>query len=75
MVMVDEAGRHAMEEANESKIEGIIVMRRVVSDPPKAGGVKAALKTDKERPRWNVSTVARKATRRVSVVKKAPRFG
>ena len=49
MVMVDEAGRHAMEVANKMK-EGIIDMPTTVPDPPRAGGVKAVPKTGKGRP-------------------------
>ena len=37
VVMVDEAGRHSMEETEKSKIEGIIVMPTLVPDPLEAG--------------------------------------
>ena len=39
VVVVDEAGRHAMEATNRSKTKGIIVMPTVVLDPLEARGV------------------------------------
>ena len=57
-LMMNEAGRHAMEAADKSKIEGIVVMPTVVPDPPEAGGVEAASKIGKESPPRNAGTVA-----------------
>ena len=48
--MVDEAGRHSMEETEKSKIEGIIVMPTVVPNPPDSGRVEAAPEIGKESP-------------------------
>ena len=48
MVVVDEAGRHAMEATNMNKTKGTKAVLTVVPDPPKARGVKAALETGKE---------------------------
>ena len=39
---MDVAGQYAMEAADKSRTKGIIEMLTVVSDPPRAGGVKAA---------------------------------
>ena len=50
MVVLEEAGRHAMEVGNKSKIEGIVVMPTVVLDPPKARAVEEAPETGKESP-------------------------
>ena len=41
MVVADEASRCAMEAADGSKEEGIVVMPIVIPDPPETGGVKA----------------------------------
>ena len=50
MVVVDEAGRHAMEASDKSKTEGIIIMPTTVPDRPEARGVKPALETSKRSP-------------------------
>ena len=50
VVMVDEAGQHAMEAAAPSKTEGIIIMPTTVPDRPEARGVKPALETSKRSP-------------------------
>ena len=65
VVVVYEPGRHAMEVADRSKIEGIIVMPTLVLDPPEARGVEAALEIGKE-------SSPRKATRRPSARKRRP---
>ena len=72
MIVMDEAGRHAMEANNKCKTEGIIVMPATVLDPPKAGGVKAVSETGKESPQRNVGIVARKATGRPRARRSAP---
>ena len=48
MVVVDEAGRHAMEEVDRRRTRGIIVMLVIVLDPPGVGNVKPMLETVKE---------------------------
>ena len=50
MVVVDEAGQHAMEAADKCKIEGIIIMPTVVLDPPETGGFEAVPKNWQVRP-------------------------
>ena len=47
MVVVDEAGRHAIESADKSKTEGTEAVPTTVSYSPKVGGVKAALENSK----------------------------
>ena len=71
MVVVDEAGRHAMEAADKSKNEGKEAVSTTVLDPLEVGGVKAASGTNKPRPHPNVGIVARKATERVSAERSA----
>ena len=41
--VVDEAGRHALEEADRCRTRGIIDMPKIVPDLSRAGGVKAAM--------------------------------
>ena len=41
-------------------------------DPPQVGGVKAAQETGKQRPKRNVGTLVRRATKRASVGRSAP---
>ena len=48
VVVVDEAGRHAMEVTDMSKTKGTEAMPIVVPDPSEVGGVKAGPETDKE---------------------------
>ena len=40
LVMVEEAGRHAMQAVDKSRTEGVIEIPTVVSDPPRSGVVK-----------------------------------
>ena len=68
MVVADEASQRAMEAPDMSKKEGIVAMPTVVPDLPEVRGVEAAPGTGKENPRWNVRTVARKATWRVAPI-------
>ena len=63
MVAADEVSRRAMEAANMSKEEGIVVMPTTILDPPEAGGVEAVPRTGQGNPLQNVGIVARKATR------------
>ena len=72
MIMVDEEGQHAMEAADKSKNEGIIIMPTTVSDPPEAGGVKAAPGTNKQRLRQIANTVAGRVIERTSVGRSTP---
>ena len=44
MVVADEAGRFAMDAADEIKEEGTELIRTIISDPPETGGV---TRTDK----------------------------
>ena len=67
MVVADEASRCAMEAADGSKEEGIVVMPTTILNPWEAGGVEAATRTGKGNQPRNVCIVARKATRRASV--------
>ena len=67
MVVVHETSRCTMELANKSKTRGIIEMPTIVLDPSLVGGLKVALESCKERRRRTVGTVARRATKRVSV--------
>ena len=48
------------------------VVPTVVLDPAQARGVKVAPETGKQRPKWNVGTVAKRATRRASVGRSTP---
>ena len=66
VVVADEASQRAMEAADTSKEEGIVVMLITIPDPSEAGGVEATPRTRKINPPWNVGIVARKATRRAS---------
>ena len=61
-----------MEAADKSKTEGIIETSTAVSDPPKARGVKVAPETVKQRPKWNVGTMAGRAIERASAGRSAP---
>ena len=72
MVLVDELDQHAMEAADKSKNEGIIIMPTTVSDPPEAGGVKAAPGTNKQRLRQIANTVAGRVIERTSVGRSTP---
>ena len=69
--MEDEASRCTMEATDGIKEEGTEVMSTSIPDPPKTGGVEAT-RTGKGNLSRNVGTVARKATRRVSVGRSAP---
>ena len=62
--MVDEVGRHAIATIGNSRAGGTKIVLTAVLDPPQVGGVKVASRTDDQRLKWNVGTVARKATRR-----------
>ena len=64
--VVDEAGLHAMEASNKSRTGGIIIMPTTVMDPPRAGEVKPATETGKERSCGTAGIVIGRATRRVS---------
>ena len=55
----------------EEKLEREVVPT-VVLDPAKARGVKVASETGKQRPKWNVGTVAKRATGRASSGRSAP---
>ena len=72
MVMEDEENWCAMEAADMSKKEGIVVMLIVVTNPPEGGGVDAAPRNNKGNPLQNVGTVTRKATERMSVGRSTP---
>ena len=72
MVVMYETGWHVMEVADKRKTEGIIEMPTTITDPPEIGRVKVASEIDKQRSKWNVGTVARRATKRASVGKSAP---
>ena len=72
VVVVDEAGRHAMEAADKSKTEGTIIMPTTIPDPPEVGGVKPAAKTDTGSSRQTSGTVAEKAIEIVSARRSAP---
>ena len=64
--------RHAMMAADKSRKEGTEVVQTTVPDPPRAGGVKEVPKTGNQRLTQNVGTVAKRATRRVSIGKSPP---
>ena len=66
MVLVDNVGRHAMEAADKSKTEGIIVMWAAGPNPPQVGGVKPTPKTSMGSPRRTFGTVVERATERAS---------
>ena len=72
MVMVDKADRHAMEVADRSKTEGIIIVPIVVPEPPEAGGVKPTPEIVKENPRKTACSVARRVTRRENGGRRRP---
>ena len=69
--MADEANRCAMEAAEGSKGEGIVVMPTTIPNPPEIGGVEA-MRTGKGNPPRNAGIVARKATTRASAGRSAP---
>ena len=71
MFYTDKVSLRAMEATDVSNEEGIVVMPTAIWDPLKAGGVEPAQKTSKGNPSRNVGVVARKATRRVSVGRRA----
>ena len=50
MVVADEENWCAMEAADGSKEEGIVVMPTAIPDPPKTGGVDSATRTGKGKP-------------------------
>ena len=72
MVAADEESRRAIEVADVSKEEGIVVMPKTISDPPEAEEVEAAPRIGKRNPPRNAGIVARKATRRASPGRSAP---
>ena len=72
VVVLDEAGQHAMEAADMSKTKGTEMVPTVALDRPEARGFKVAPETDKESPQRYVGIVARKATGRTSAGKKGP---
>ena len=65
MVVADRVSWRAMEAADVSKEEGIVVTSTTILDPPETGGVEA-MRTGKGNPSWNAGIVARKAIRRAS---------
>ena len=61
-----------MEAVDKSRTKGIIEMPTIVPDPPRAWGVKAALKAGKERLRQTVGSVTGRTIERMSVGRSAP---
>ena len=66
MGVVDEAGRHAMEASGNTRNKGTENVPTSVLDPTGAGGVMAAPEDGKRRLQRNASTVAKRATEKVS---------
>ena len=61
--MVEEADWHAMEAPDMNRTEGTEVVPTAVPNPPRAGGVKAALVPGKGRLRRIASIVAKGVTK------------
>ena len=72
VIVVDKGGRCAIEAADKTKIERIVVMPTLVPDLPEAGVVETAPETGKQYPPQKVGPVARKATGRESAGRSAP---
>ena len=72
VIVVDKGGRCAIEAADKTKIERIVVMPTLVPDLPEAGVVETAPETGKQYPPQKVGPVARKATGRESAGKSVP---
>ena len=67
MGVEDEVSRHATVVVDKSKKEGTEEVPKAVRNPSQAGEVKAVPEIGMKRPMRNVSIMARRATRRVSV--------
>ena len=72
MSVEDEVGWHSIVVADKSRIRDTEAVPTAVPDPPQPGGIKAALETDSLKPTQNSSSMARKATERVSAERSAP---
>ena len=71
MGVEDEVSRHATVVVDKSKKEGTEEVPKAVRNPSQAGEVKAVPEIGMKRPMRNVSIMARRATRRVSVGRSA----
>ena len=71
MVVVDEVSGHAMEVVDKRKTKGAGAVVTTILDPLEVGGVKAVPETGKKRQKWNVGTMAGRATHRASAGRSA----